>query len=431
LTSPFIPIYTLTGTGGEKAGIKMANQLQLTFVNFPKGSYILVEGKQNADRFFIIRQGKVRLSKDVEVVEEEGGNVLGPGDFFGVISTMSSHSHIETAQALTDVTLISVQKDQYPQLIQNNTSVAMKIILQFSKRMRYLDEALTRLTLKNNAEEDPSHLFKVGEYYAKQNQYNQAYYAYHQYVKYCPQGEFVSTARERMMKIAPYAKAVRLNFKDDEINRAYPKDAMIFSEGEPGNELYIIQKGSVKIAKVVDNNEVLLAVLRTGDIFGEMALLEAKPRAAGAVAYEDCILLAINRANFARMISSQSLMIAKLTTLLAERIWLIYKQLANTLLTDPLGRMYDVMLIQLEKLRVNIRSASPYPFDFGPRELINMVGLPPKEGEMVLRKLLENKKIQILRGKMYLVDISEVAKQTEYYRKMQKIEKARLDSAFR
>jgi len=48
-----------------------------------------------------------------------------PGDFFGVVSTMSSHSHIETAQALTDVTLISVQKDQYGQLIQNNTPVAM------------------------------------------------------------------------------------------------------------------------------------------------------------------------------------------------------------------------------------------------------------------------------------------------------------------
>ncbi|MDR2078123.1 MAG: cyclic nucleotide-binding domain-containing protein, partial [Treponema sp.] len=142
----------------------MAGPLQLTFVNYKKDSYIVVEGKPNADRFYIIRQGKVRISKDVEVVEEEGGNVLGPGDFFGVVSTMSSHSQIETAQALTDITLISVMKEQYGQLIQNNTPVAMKIILQFSKRMRYLDEALTKLTLKSNATEDASHLFKVAEY---------------------------------------------------------------------------------------------------------------------------------------------------------------------------------------------------------------------------------------------------------------------------
>ncbi|MDR2159703.1 MAG: cyclic nucleotide-binding domain-containing protein [Treponema sp.] len=407
----------------------MAGQLQLAFVNFLKDSYIVVEGKQNVDRFYIIRQGKVRISKEVEVVAEEGGNILGPGDFFGVVSAMSAHSHIETAQALTDVTLISVAKDQYSQLIQNNTPVAMKIILQFSRRMRYLDEALTRLTLKNTAEADPSHLFKVAEYYAKQSQYNQAYYAYHQYIRYCPRGQNVTLARERMMKIAPYARAVKMDFRPDEFTRVYPKDSMIFSEGESGDELYIIQKGSVKIAKIVDNNEVLLAVLKAGDIFGEMSLLESKPRAASAVAYEDCQVLAVNRANFERMIGTQPQIIARLTTLLAERIWFIYKQLANTLISDPLGRMYDALLIQLEKDRVNVNSSQSYIFDFGPKELVNMVGLPQGDGTLVLRKMMENKNIQILKDKVYVAEVSEIVKQTEYYRKMQKIEKARRESA--
>ncbi|MDR2134347.1 MAG: cyclic nucleotide-binding domain-containing protein [Treponema sp.] len=407
----------------------MAEQLQLTFVNFLRDSYIIVEGKQNADRFFIIRQGKVRISKQVEVVEEEGGNILGPGDFFGVVASMSSHSHIETARALTDVTLISVQKEQYGQLIQSNTPVAMKIILQFSRRMRYLDEALTRLTLKNTAEADPSHLFQVAEYYARQSQYNQAYYAYHQYIKHCPRGKNVGLARERMMKIAPYARAVKLDYKPDEFNRTYPKDSMLFSEGEPGDELYIIQKGSVKIAKIVDNSEVLLAVLKSGDIFGEMALLEAKPRAASAVAYSDCQVLAVNRANFERMIGSQPQIIARLTTLLAERIWFIYKQLANTLIADPLGRIYDALLIQLEKSRISINSSQAYTFDFGPKELLNMVGLSQSDGALVLRKLLENKNIQILKDQIYVSDISEIGKQSEYYRKMEKIERARREHA--
>ena len=402
----------------------MTGPLQLTFVNYKKDSYIVVEGKPNADRFYIIRQGKVRLFKDVEVVEEEGGSVLGPGDFFAVVSTMSSHSQIETAQAITDVTLISVMKEQYSQLIQSNTPVAMKIILQFSKRMRYLDEALTRLTLKSTAEEDVSHIYHVAEYYTRQSQYNQAYYAYNQYIKRCPQGEYVNKARELMMKIGPYAKNVKLDFKTDEFNRAYPKDCMIFSEGEPGEELFIIQKGSVKIAKIVDNNEVLLAVLKTGDIFGEMALLESKPRAACAVAYEECQLMAVNRANFERMVSSQPQIVSRLTTLLAERIWFIYKQLANTLVTDPIGRMYDALLMQLEKNRIEINS-STYTFDFGPKELVNMVGIPPNEGTLVLRKLLENKKIQIIgdkeKDKIHCMDVSEIAKQSAMYKKLQKI----------
>ena len=407
----------------------MAEQLQLTFVNFIKNSYIVVEGKQNADRFFIIRQGKVRISKEVEVVAEEGGNILGPGDFFGVVSTMSSHSHIETAQAITDVTLISVNKDQYGQLIQNNTQVAMKIILQFSKRMRYLDEALTRLTLKSTAEVDISHLFMVAEYYAKQSQYDQAYYAYNQYTKQCPKGENISAARERMMKIAPYVKTARKEFKPDEFNRVYPKNSMLFAECEQGEELYIIQKGSVKISKIVDNNEVLLAVLKPGDIFGEMSLIESKPRAASATAYEDCQVLVVNRANFERMIGTQPQIITRLTTMLSERIWFIYKQLANTLISDPLGRMYDALLIQLEKKQVNINSAQSFTFDFGPKELVNMVGLPQAEGTLVLRKMMENKKIHVQSDKIQTIDVSEITKQSEYYRKMQKIEKARRENA--
>jgi CRP-like cAMP-binding protein len=307
----------------------------------------------------------------------------------------------------------------------------MKIILQFSKRMRYLDEALTRLTLKSNAQEDPSHLFKVADYYTRQSQYNQAYYAYHQYIKYCPRGEFIMQARERMQKIAPYAKNAKLDFKSDEFNRIYPKDSMIFSEGEPGEELFIIQRGSVKIAKIVDNNEVLLAVLKTGDIFGEMALLESKPRAACAVSYEDCQLMAVNRANFERMVGTQPQIVARLTTLLAERIWFIYKQLANTLIGDPVGRMYDALMIQLEKSRTPISSSSYY-FDFGAKELVNMVGIPQSEGVLVLRKLMENKKIQVVKDKekdrIYCLDLSEIAKQTENYLKMQKIEKTRREN---
>jgi CRP-like cAMP-binding protein len=407
----------------------MENPLQLSFVNFKKDSYIIVEGKQNAERFFIIRAGKVRISKEVEVVEEEGGNILGPGDFFGVVSTMSTHSHIETAQAVTDCTLISVHRDQFGLLIEKNAPVAMKIIMAFSKRMRYLDEALMRLTLKSSAEGDPSHLFRVAEYYARQSQYNQAYYAYYQYLKFCPVGEFVDMAKDRLGKIKPYAKAVYLDGSTEEFNRFYPKDTMVFSEGMPGSELYILQKGSVKITKIVDNNEVLLAVLKAGDIFGEMAILENKPRSASAVAFEDAYLFAVNKANFERMVKTQPQIVTRLTTLLAERIWFIGKQLANTLITDPLGRMYDALSMQLEKNRVPFKPGTPYSFDIGPKELIGLVGLSAGEGNLVIRKLFENSKFKLAGNKITVLDVAEVEKQTEYYRKMQRIERARKEGA--
>jgi CRP-like cAMP-binding protein len=406
----------------------MANPLQLSMVNFAKNSYVIVE-EQKADYFFILRSGKVRISKGVEVAEEEGANTIAPGDFFGVISTMSSHSHIETALALTDVSLIAVHREQYGLLIEKNAPVAMKIIQSFSRKMRFLDEAYTRLTFKNTASVDPSHLFKVAEYYARQSQYNQAYYAYYRFLQSCPHDSNADKAKERMAKIHPYAKAVYLDKAPQELNRTYPKNTMIFSENEPGNELYIIQKGVVKITKIVEDNEVLIAMLKPGEIFGEMALLENKPRSASAIANEDCALMAVNKANFEMMVQSQPQLITKLTILFAERLWLIYKQLANTLIQDPLGRLYDMLLLQLEKNRVPITTGGKYTFPFSPKELLNLVGLSNEKGNPIIKKMFENKKMVLSDNKIATTDVEEIQKQSEYFKKMEERERARRKAA--
>jgi CRP-like cAMP-binding protein len=409
----------------------MANPLQLSIVSFKKNSYIIVEGKPDASAFYIIRSGKVGLRKEVSIVEEEGGNVLGPGDFFGVVSTMSAHSHIETAVALTDVSLISVRRDQYDMLIEKNAPVAMKIIQGFSRRMRYLDEAVTRLTFKNIATEHPSHLFKVAEYYARQSQYNQAYYAYYRFLQYCPEDTNANVAKERMAKIHPYAKAVYLEKKTSDFQRFYPKNTMICSESEPGDELYIIQKGTIKVTKIVDDKEVLLAMLKSGDIFGEMALLENKPRSASGIAHEDTTVMAVNRANFQRMVQTQPQLITRLTQLLAERIWVVYRQLANTIMTIPAGRLYDRLLLEMEKNRIAPTPGMPYSFDFGPKELISMVGMSMEEGNGVVRQLLEGKKVRIVDNKIAVTDAEEIRKQTEYYKKMEKIQRSRQEGSLK
>ncbi len=402
--------------------------LQLAFVNFRKGSYILVEGKAESDRFYIIQGGKVQITKDTEVVAEEGGNILGPGDFIGVVSSMSGHSQIETAVAMTDVTLISVRRDQFSELIEKNTPVAMKIIYSFTKKMRYLDEALTRITLKKNIESDITHLFTIGEYYAKLSKYNLALYAYYHYLKNAPNGPYAAVARERFMALKSMGVNVNvtsLEPKSGEMSRVYTEESMIFCECQPGTELYIIQKGSVKITKIVDNNEVLLAVLKAGDMFGEMALLENKPRSASAIALEGTQLLAVNRQNFNQMVATQPQLIARLTTTLADRIWLMYKQLANTLITDPVGRMYDMLVIQLEKLKVPFQAAKAYTFDFGPTELANMCGIVKENANRVISEFMREPIIRQIDEKIAVTDMVELNKQSAYRKKLMDLERSR------
>jgi CRP-like cAMP-binding protein len=82
------------------------------------------------------------------------------------------------------------------------------------------------------------------------------------------------------------------------------KGDTIFSEGDLGNEMFIIQSGKVRIFRNFDRLDQTLTVLGKGDFFGEMSVLEGLPRSASAKAEEDCELLKINSASFVMMVKS-------------------------------------------------------------------------------------------------------------------------------
>ena len=76
--------------------------------------------------------------------------------------------------------------------------------------------------------------------------------------------------------------------------KEYPKDAVIFEDGAPGDCFYVIYEGAVRISKVFDNmGEEALTVLSAGDFLGEMSFFDDEPRSARAVAHEDAKLLEI------------------------------------------------------------------------------------------------------------------------------------------
>lgn len=401
--------------------------LQLTLVRYKPGTYVTVEGDTKIEFFYIIKSGQVRIRKEVNIVE--GDKILNPGDFFGVISVMSNHRQIETAQALTEVELIAVRRNQFSTLIVKNNTVAMKIIREFSQRMRFLDESLARLALKEvESTDNISHLFDVGEYYAKTNEFQLANHAYSMYVKYCPLGEKIPIAKHRISKIAPFIGDKKPS-QNGPMLVTYPENTMIFSESEPGEEMYIIQSGSVKITKIINEKEVLLALLHAKDIFGEMALLENKPRSASAIAHKETVLMVVNRSNFNNMVKTRPELITRLTELLSNRIWVIYKQLENAMMKNPLGKLYDTLLIELEKHRIPIEARKSYAYDFGIEELVNMAALDKVDSSRAVRELLDNKVFKIIDNKITVNDISEIENQVKYFKKMQKIEAARQSSS--
>ncbi len=389
--------------------------LQLSFVNFRKDSYIFVEGNSNNDRFYIIQSGTVR-TKPAFSTPTDSGTTYGPGDFVGVIPCMAAHSQIETAVAVTDIAAISVKREQYSALIAKNTPVAMKIIRTFATQMRSVNELLTQLTLKDKLESTPEQMYSIAAFYEQMGKNNLAVYGYYQYMKECPNGEHVEKAKKRFVTLKARSQAVYFESSKETI-RVYPKDTMIFSECQSGNDMYIIQSGQVKISKVVNENEVILAVLQKGEFFGEMALLENKPRSASAIAHEDCTLMVLNRSNFVQMVATQPQLIARLTTTLAERLWSMSRQLINSQLRDPQFRLLDMLALQLEKNHIPTGPGTSYQFDLTLYDLANMCGIPKEQQAIVLGQFIKNAQIKLKNNKIYVSDCQSLMKDSEFYRK--------------
>ena len=83
------------------------------------------------------------------------------------------------------------------------------------------------------------------------------------------------------------------------VRKDYKSGDIIFEEDSRGNSMMVIISGEVRISQQADaDNEEALIILKKGDLFGEMALLEGLPRSATAIAHKPVILFEITRKKF-------------------------------------------------------------------------------------------------------------------------------------
>jgi CRP/FNR family cyclic AMP-dependent transcriptional regulator len=92
--------------------------------------------------------------------------------------------------------------------------------------------------------------------------------------------------------------------------RRYRKNETIFHQGDPGDSLYILESGTVKIVLLSPESEegAIIATLGRGDFFGELALLDGAPHSATAVAMEPTEALVLHRDRFEELVETEPLL---------------------------------------------------------------------------------------------------------------------------
>lgn len=94
----------------------------------------------------------------------------------------------------------------------------------------------------------------------------------------------------------------------------------IFKEGDEGNMAYVVQSGEVEIFKVIDGKDVVLGRVGQGGIFGEMALIDSKPRMASARASKGSTIIVVSRDMFEQKLNKTDPFIRGLLNILVNNI---------------------------------------------------------------------------------------------------------------
>jgi len=114
----------------------------------------------------------------------------------------------------------------------------------------------------------------------------------------------------------------------------------IFSQGEHGNLMYILLQGAVDITMKVDRGETILKTVSSpNDFFGEMALLDDRPRSASAIATRRTRVIAVDGQTFETMILTNGKFALKIIKVLAERIRNSNTQVSELIETMPRERI--------------------------------------------------------------------------------------------
>ncbi len=124
------------------------------------------------------------------------------------------------------------------------------------------------------------------------------------------------------------------------VQRKCKKDQVILVEEEVGQTLFIILKGTVKVTRTSEEGrEVILTILKSGDFFGELSLLDGKGRSATVISMEDSELLALRRNEFLLLLEQFPIISVELLKVLADRLRKCDVQIENLTLQDAVGRV--------------------------------------------------------------------------------------------
>jgi len=187
-----------------------------------------------------------------------------------------------------------------------------------------------------------------------------------------------------------------------------PTNTVLFHEGDHGEEMYIIQSGKVKISRRIRGVEKTLATLEKGEFFGEMAILNDKPRSAAAETIEDCEMLVIDRKTFDALIRGNAEIAVRFIKRLADRLRETNDQMESLMIKDNTSRLVSILAKQVREQKKGGE------FLMSIDDLAGVAGIELSQAKLILEKLASVRIVELTGDKVHIMTQDQVDKLLRY-----------------
>ena len=166
------------------------------------------------------------------------------------------------------------------------------------------------------------------------------------------------------------------------------KGDILFAEGDPGDRLYVVTDGKIKLGHASgDGRESLLAVMGEGEMFGELSLFDPGPRTATATALTDAVVLGLGHQALRPWLTGRPEVAESLLQALAQRLRRTNDALADLVFSDVPGRVAKALLDLGERFGQSMPDGLHVTHDMTQEELAQLVGGEPRDGQQGPRRL--------------------------------------------
>ncbi|MEE1166483.1 MAG: Crp/Fnr family transcriptional regulator [Treponema sp.] len=396
-----------------------------TVKQYTKGSIPYFAGDQD-ERIFILQQGLVILTSVDPETGKTNTEQVRPGEFFGVKSALGHFPREETATVLAESVTVVLSIAEFEQLFSNNKQIIMKMLRVFSNQLRQIHRKTE--SILNNVPEDPqSGMLSVAKSFYEDDEFSSCCDICIKFLKRFPTSalkneianlykdanirEKKKQSRAEFDEVPPESDSSMKQFDLPAFERFaknYAPGKVIISEFEPGDTFYLIQSGIVQLVKSVNGHKKNLDILKAGEFFGEMAILDNSPRSATCMAKTQVKCLEFSKENFEALITGNPMLALKLLKLFCKRIYDQKRRFKILVIKDLQAKLADVFLMLDEMNPSKNKDTRIRRFNVTVADIAHWAGLSQEETRDEINKFVEKRKIDVYDTYMVVNNISDM-----------------------